>query len=181
MARYWLQVNSNDGNAVRADQPLQMASGQQFRIHFSPSDSGYLYIVGPGERNVPTTFLTARPAAEFGVKSNEVKSGQDFVFPADTKSNYNWMNLDNTPGTDEFTIIFSGTPLQTPAFLGEAALRPLSDSEQSELNQAIAGYKSNLAGTEVMKNGPSPFVSVKVPQTAADGAPVVFKIKIAHK
>jgi hypothetical protein len=32
-----------------------------------------------------------------------------------------------------------------------------------------------------MKNAPAPFVSLKVPQSAAEGAPVVFKIKISHK
>jgi serine/threonine-protein kinase len=180
IGRYWLQVNS-ETNPVRADAEPQMASGQQFRFHFSPSESGYLYIIGPGEDNVPLTFLTSKPARDFGVRSNEVKSGQDFVFPADTRTKYNWLNLDETPGTDEFTIIFSGTPLTTPAFLDEEALRALNESDLSELNQAIAGFKSNLAGTEVMKNAPTPFVSVKVPQSAAEGAPVVFKLKIAHK
>jgi serine/threonine-protein kinase len=182
VGRYWLQVNSeNESNAIRAEENAQMASGQQFKFHFSPSENGYLYIIGPGDNNVPTALLTAKPAHGFGVKSNEVKSGQDFSFPADANKNANWLNLDTTAGTDEFTIIFSGTPLTTPAFLGDDALRALSDSEQTELNQAIAGFKSNLAGTEVMKGAPAPFVSVKVPQSAADGAPVVFKIKIAHK
>ncbi|HYX27847.1 MAG TPA: protein kinase [Pyrinomonadaceae bacterium] len=182
VGRYWLQVNStSEASSIRADEQLQMASGQQFRFHFSPSESGYLYIIGPGDGNVPTIFLSGKPASEFGVKNNEIQSGQDFVFPVDSKTNYNWMNLDNTPGTDEFTLIFSGTRLTTPAFLDQAALHQLSNSEQAELNQAIAGFKSNLAGTEVMKNAPEPFVSVKVPQSAAEGAPVVFKIKIAHK
>jgi hypothetical protein len=182
IGRYWLQVNSeSESNSVRADEELQMASGQQFRFHFSPSQNGYLYIIGPGEGNVPLTFLTTKPARDFGVKSNEVKSGQDFVFPADTRTKYNWLNLDETAGTDEFTVIFSGAPLTTPAFLDEEALRALSESDLAELNQATAGFKSNLAGTEAMKNAPAPFVSVKVPQSAAEGAPVVFKIKIAHK
>jgi hypothetical protein len=127
------------------------------------------------------TFLTTKPGRDFGVKNNEVKSGQDFVFPADTRAKYNWLNLDDTAGTDEFTIIFSGTPLTTPAFLDEEALRALSESDLAELNQATAGFKSNFAGIEVMKNAPAPFVSVKVPQSAAEGAPVVFKLKIAHK
>ena len=182
IGRYWLQVNSgSETSSVRAGEELQMASGQEFRFHFSPSENGYLYIIGPGEGNVPLTFLTAKPARDFGVKSNEVKSGQDFMFPADTREKYNWLNLDDTAGTDEFTIIFSGTPLTKPAFLEEEALRALNQSDLAELNQAIAGFKSNLAGTEVMKNAPAPFVSVKVPQSASEGAPVVFKIKIAHK
>ncbi|HEX3085269.1 MAG TPA: DUF4384 domain-containing protein, partial [Pyrinomonadaceae bacterium] len=182
IGRYWLQVNSDsESNSVRAAEDLQMASGQQFRFHFSPSQNGYLYIIGPGEGNVPMTFLTTKPGRDFGVKNNEVKSGQDFVFPADTRAKYNWLNLDETAGTDEFTIIFSGTPLTTPAFLDEEALRALSESDLAELNQATAGFKSNFAGIEVMKNVPAPFVSVKVPQSAAEGAPVVFKLKIAHK
>src|SRR5215831_3772316 len=179
IGRYWLQVNSDGAsNSVRADENLQLASGQQFKFHFSPSESGYLYIIGPDDANVPTTFLTAKPARDFGVRSNEVKSGQDFIFPADTGKNENWLNLDKNAGTDEFTVIFSGTPLSSPAFFQADALRQLSDSEQAELNQAMAGFKSNLAGIEVMKNAPAPFVSIKVPQSAAEGAPVVFKIKI---
>ena len=182
VGRYWLQVNS-DGelNSIRADDLIQMVSGQEFKFHFSPSENGYLYIIGPGDGNVPTTFLTAKPASQFGVRSNEVKSGQDFVFPNDSSKNESWMNLDKNAGTDEFTIIFSGTQLTTPAFLQTPALHELTDSEQTELKEAAGQFTSNLAGTEVMKNAPAPFVSVKVPQSAAEGAPVIFKIKIAHK
>jgi len=160
---------------------LTMNSGQHFKFHFSPSANGYLYIVGPGDGNAPTTFLTAKPSAEFGVESNEVKSGEDFTFPADTRKNESWLNLDKNAGTDEFTIIFSSTALTAPAFLDEAALHELTGDEQKELDGAIAQYKANLLGTEVIKTGVSPFVSVKVPQTAAEGAPVVFKVKIEHK
>jgi len=38
---------------------LPIASGQSYKFHFTPSESAYLYIVGPGERNVLTAFLTA--------------------------------------------------------------------------------------------------------------------------
>jgi len=182
VGRYWLQVSSDgDLNSIRADEVMQMNSGQQFKFHFSPSENGYLYIVGPGDGNVPTTFLTAKPASEYGVRSNEVKSGEDFVFPGDSRKTENWINLDKNAGTDEFTIIFSGSQLTTPAFLDGAALHELNDSEQADLKNMITQFTSNLAGTEVMKNAPAPFVSVKVPQSAAEGAPVVFKIKIAHK
>jgi hypothetical protein len=182
VGRYWLQVNSDgDLNSIRADELIQMTSGQQFKFHFSPSENGFMYIVGPGDGNVPTTFLTAKPASEYGVRSNEVKSGEDFVFPGDSRKTENWINLDKNAGTDEFTIIFSGSQLTTPAFLDADALHELNDSEQAELKAAIAKFTSNLAGTEVMKNAPAPFVSVKVPQSAAEGAPVIFKIKIAHK
>jgi hypothetical protein len=128
-----------------------------------------------------TGFLTAKPAAEFGVDTNEIKSGENFTFPADNAKNENWLTLDKTPGTDEFTLIFSGTPLTSPAFLAEDALHELTTDEQKELNDALTQYKANLLGTEVIKTGPSPFVSVKIPQTATEGSPVSFKLKIEHK
>jgi len=179
VGRYWVQVNTTDPGAVRAGEQVTMDSGQQFKIHFSPSENGYIYIIGPGEQNAPTTFLTAKPASDFGVNSNELKSGQDFTFPADTAKNENWMNLDKNAGTDEFTLIFSRKPLTTPAFLESEALRELSADERKELDDLLSQNKANLLGTEVIKTGASPFVSVKIPQTA-DGAPVIFKIKIAH-
>jgi serine/threonine-protein kinase len=180
VGRYWLQVNSEGKSEdVRADDPLHMNSGQQFRLHFSPSESGYLYIIGPGENNAPTTFLTAKPPADSGIESNEVKSGQDFSFPANEKDY--WLNLDKTAGTDEFTIIFSSNPLTTPDFLTSEAHHELTEAEQKELDDVIAPFKANLLGTEVIKTGASPFVSVKVPQSAAEGSPVVFKVKIEHK
>ncbi|HEX3146184.1 MAG TPA: protein kinase [Pyrinomonadaceae bacterium] len=180
IGRYWLQVSSGDSlHSIRADESIQMSSEQGYRFHFSPSESGYLYIIGTGEGSVPTTFLTAKPAPANGVRSNEVKSGEDFVFPGGKGDK--WINFDTAAGTEELTVIFSGSPLTTPAFLEEDALRELSESEQAELNKTIAGFKSNSAGIEVMKNAPAPFVSVKVPQSASEGAPVVFKIKIAHK
>jgi eukaryotic-like serine/threonine-protein kinase len=180
VGRFWLQVNDRS-DAVRAGEAVAMKPGQQFKFHFSPSENGYLYIVGPGTTNAPTTFLTARPAQDFGVRSNEIKSGDNFIFPQDTSKAENWMNLDQQAGSDEFTVIFSGRPLTKPDFLNSAALHELNQDEQKQLSDFIAQAKANLLGTEVIKTGASPFVSVKVPQTASEGAPVVFKIKIDHQ
>lgn len=179
-ARYWLQLNS-EADSVRAGEALSLTSGQQFKLHFSPSENGYLYILGPGNNNALTTFLTDKPDKDFGVSSNEIKSGEDFSFPADSSKEESWLNLDKNPGTEEFTMIFSSSKLTTPAFLNEAALHELTGSEQKELGDLVNQSKANLLGTEVIKTGSSPFVSVKVPQTTAEGAPVVFKIRIDHK
>ncbi|HSQ23711.1 MAG TPA: protein kinase [Pyrinomonadaceae bacterium] len=180
--RYWLELNSEDkSDAVRAGQTLSMTSGQQFKLHFSPSENGYLYILGPGNNNVLTTFLTDKPDKDFGVNSNQIKSGEDFSFPTDSSKAESWLNLDKNPGTDEFMMIFSTAQLTSPAFLNEAALHELTESEQKALADLVNQSKANLLGTEVIKTGSSPFVSVKVPQTAAEGAPVVFKIRIDHQ
>src|SRR5712692_7825869 len=106
---------------IRADDTVPMKSGQEFKFHFSPSESGYLYIVGPNKKNAPMTFLTAQPPAGSGVKTNEVGSGMDFTFPADTAKDANWLTLSDTAGIDEFTIVFSPTALTAPAFLAAAA------------------------------------------------------------
>jgi serine/threonine protein kinase len=181
IGRYWLEVNSsNKSDAIRAGESLSMDSGQQFKFHFSPSENGYLYIIGPGNKNVPTTFLTAKPAADFGVKTNEVKSGQDFAFPAETSKSTNWLNLDKTAGTDEFTMIFSTKPLDAPGFLSSPALHELTQDEQKQLDAVREQFKANSVGAEVIKTGASPFVSVKVPQNA-EGTPVIFKVRLEHK
>jgi len=181
IGRYWLEVNTPDkSDAVRAGELVSMASGQQFKFHFSPSESGYLYIIGPGHQNAPTTFLTAKPAEAFGVKTNDVKSGQDFAFPAETSKSTNWLNLDKTAGTDEFTIIFSTKPVSELDFLNSPALHELTQDEQKQLDTLREQSKANSIGAEVIKTGASPFVSVKVPQNAG-GTPVIFMVRVEHK
>lgn len=181
IGRYWLEVNTpNKSEAVRAGEQVSMASGQEFKFHFSPSENGYLYIIGPGEKNAPTTFLTAKPTEAFGVKTNEVKSGENFAFPGETGQNTNWLTLDKTAGTDEFTIIFSAKPLSGLGFLSGPALHQLTPDEQRQLDSFREQSKENPAGTEVIKTGASPFVSVKVPQNA-EGNPVIFLVRVEHK
>lgn len=181
IGRYWLEVNTPDkSDAVRAGELVSMDSGQEFKFHFSPSENGYLYLIGPGDQNAPTTFLTAKPAEAFGVKTNEVKSGQDFVFPAETSKSTNWLTLDKTAGTDDFTVIFSTQPLPAPAFLNSPALHQLSQDEQKQLDSLREQSKANSIGAEVIKTGAAPFVSVKVPQNAG-GTPVIFMVRVEHK
>jgi serine/threonine-protein kinase len=181
IGRYWIEVNTpNKSEAILAGESLSLKSLQEFKFHFSPSENGYLYIVGPGEKNAPTTFLTAKPAALFGVKTNEVKSGQNFAFPSETGTSTNWITLDKTPGTDEFTILFSTKPMTAPDFLNNAALHELTQDEQRQLDTIRQQNKANSVGAEVIKTGASPFVSVRVPQNAG-GAPVIFMVRLEHK
>jgi serine/threonine-protein kinase len=181
VGRYWFEVDTKDKNdAVRAGDSVAMKSGQSFRFHFSPSESGYLYIIGPGNKNAPTTFLTTTPRAESGVFTNEVKSGLDFTFPGSSDGKDHWITLDQSAGTDEFTIIFATTPLTSPDFLYAQAGHELTANEQNQLSGMREQFKANLQGTEVIKSGAAPFVSVKVPQNA-DASPVIFTVRIEHK
>ena len=157
-----------------------MASGQSFKFHFVFDEDGYLYIVGPGDKNQPTAFLTAKPPEISGVDSNRVTKNADFSFPSGLE---HWLKLDTKPGTEDYSIIFSPTPLSTPAFLSaQATGSPLSREEQDELNAFIARYQNSGASTENNdKNPTEPFVRVKVPKSGPSGNPIVFDIRIQHK
>lgn len=184
VGRYWLEVSTpKKDEAIRAGDSVTMNSGQDFKFHFSPSKSGYLYIIGPGEKNAPTTFLTNKPVPQSGLKTNEVKSGVDFSFPADAGAKANWITLDVTPGTDEFIVIFSPVALTQPAFLDGPSGRPLTADEQAQLTRFRDQWPgiSNQTWTDVITTGASPFVSVKVPQNADEDASVIFRVRIEHK
>ncbi|HVS82099.1 MAG TPA: serine/threonine-protein kinase [Pyrinomonadaceae bacterium] len=182
VARYWLEVDTPDKfDAVRAGDSVTMQSGQSFKFHLSPSENGFVYIIGPGANNAPMTFLTAQPSAGSGLKTNEARSGLDFAFPADANKKANFITLDKTPGTDEFTIVFAPNPITAPAFLAGAPAHLLTPDEQRQWSDFRAQFKANVVGTEVIKTGAPPFVSVKVPQTVDEGAPVIFQVRIEHK
>ena len=181
VGRYWLEVDTtNKSDAVRAGDSVVMQSGQSFKFHFSPSENGYLYIIGPGNKNVPTTFLTTTPRVESGAFTNEMKSGLDFAFPGNSDGKEHWITLDNTAGTDEFSIIFATTPLTSPDFLYQQAGHELTPGEQKQLSDMRDQSRANAVSTEVIKTGPSPSVSVKIPQNA-EGKPVIFTVRIEHK
>src|SRR6185436_1774243 len=157
-------------------------SGQDFKFHFFPRQNGYLYIIGPGEQNLPTAFLTSKPAAESVLKTNEVKSGQDFTFPADSSTKFHWITLDEAPGTENYTIIFSAQPLAAPLFLSEQATgKPLSETEQSELKEFLAKYKKEPVTELNTKDASAHFVTVKVAPAETSGAPLVFDVRIQHE
>jgi len=93
------------------------------------------------------------------------------------------LELDKKPGTENYTIVFTPTRLSAPAFFGSQATgKPLSETEQAELNDFLAKYKTNEPVTELNdKNGAAPFVTIKVPQSKESGVPIVFEVRIQHK
>jgi serine/threonine protein kinase len=181
--RYWLEVlpNALAVEPERVAGTVPLASGQAFKFHFEFGGTGYLYIVGPGDKNQPTIFLTNQPAAISGLESNEVTKGSDFSFPSGIE---HWLELDKKPGTEDYTIIFSAQQLTAPGFFGSQATgKPLSETEQAALTEFLAKYKTSEPVTEVDdKDAARPFVKVKVPQVSNGTAePVVFVVRIQHK
>ena len=84
LGRYWLELlpESLIGEPVRVAGVVPLASEQSFKFHFVFSEDGYLYIVGPGEQNQATAFLTAKPPELSGLENNKVSRDADFSFPS---------------------------------------------------------------------------------------------------
>jgi hypothetical protein len=182
VARYWIEVNTeNSRDANRAGELISMRSGEELKFHFSPNENGYLYIIGPGNENAPTIFLSGQPGAMSGLETNEVKSGTSVSFPEDTMLKANFIRLDETPGTDEFVFVFSPSAITTPAFFAGASQHQLTADELKQWADFQAQAKANAATIEVIKTGASPQTAVKVPQNGPENASVVFRVRIEHK
>ena len=185
VSRYWLEIEPAEagGQKTRIARPVTVASGQLFKFHFTFAEDGYLYIVGPGEKNQPTAFLTTKPSSKTGLKSNKVSKNVDFSFPRTEENSAveNSIQLDTNPGTDNFTIIFAKAPLSSPSFLNEPVTgNPLSAAQQAELKAFVSRYQTKPPVTEVDEsNTRAPFIRVKaVPDQT--GNPIVFDIRIQH-
>ncbi|HKG81232.1 MAG TPA: DUF4384 domain-containing protein, partial [Pyrinomonadaceae bacterium] len=176
ISRYWLEL-APQSTRVAGLEPI--ASGKSFKFHFTFNEEGYLYIFGPGgDSNQPTAFLTTKPLARTGVKSNKVTNGVEFSFPSGSGNN---LTLDKNAGTDSFTVIFSRTQLPSPSFLNEPVTgEPLSASQQDELKSFVGKYQEKRTIAELDEsNGRAPFVRVKATPDQT-GNPIVFDIRIQH-
>jgi serine/threonine-protein kinase len=179
VGRYWIEVEKS-AEGTRAGDTITMQSGESFKFHFSPNESGFLYVVGPGSNNAPTTFLTYY-SPKFAAGVNSIASGRDFVFPADSADRSNWITLDRKAGTDEFTFVFSPAPLTSPAFLVAPSPHQLTPAEINEWENFQAQARAAPATIEGVKGGASPQTAVKVPQNETEKASVVFRVRIEHK
>jgi len=177
--RYWLMLEPKSrGEApTRVAGLVPLASGQSFQMRFMFPASGYLYIVGPGDNNQSTAFLTNKPAAQTGLKTNQVAGGTEFSFP----SGDGLISLDSKPGADKFTVIFSKNRLETPAFLNESVNgTPMNPAQLAEFNSFVSNNLQKVPATELDEsNNQLPFVRVKVDADRTEN-PLVFEIRIQH-
>jgi eukaryotic-like serine/threonine-protein kinase len=180
-ASFWFEAfdKPEDAAGKRVAEPAAtLVSGQRFRFHFMPKERGYLYIIGPGAGgNAQITLLTAQGAG--ALKTNLVGAGADFSFPSVNGSK---LKLDETPGTDEFTFIFSPTPLLSPSFLAGKYLHELSPAEVKELEDFRAQFRADAPAVAVAGDGDERRVAISTPQSATDaGKPVIFDVRINHR
>ena len=180
-ANFWFEAFDNpddDAGKLVAEAPAALKSGQRFRFHFIPKMRGYLYIVGPAARgNAQMMLLTARGAGK--LKSNLVGGGADFAFPSMGGQRF---HLDENPGADEFTFIFSPTPIASPAFLAGEYMHELSPAEVKELEDFRAQFKSDAPEVSVRGEGNDRRVVVLAPEPAIEaGRPLIYDVRIDHR
>lgn len=177
---YWIEAfddaEQKEGAHVAQAGAISLATGQQFKFHFSPAARGYFYLIGPGAGNAPTTFLTAQPTGV--LKTNQAASESDFTFPYGAGQ---VLQLDKNPGTEEYTVIYSQTPLLAPQFLVARAGHELTPAELSQLEDLRASAKTAAPVFDVKESGEGlRVISVAVPRADAASL-VVFDIRIEHQ
>ncbi len=180
-ASFWFESFDKPEDAAGkrvAEAPAALKSGQRFRFHFIPKTRGYLYIVGPGEGgNAQMMLLTARGAGK--LKSNLVGGGADFAFPSMGGAR---LKLDDNAGADEFTFIFSPTPIASPAFLSGEYLHELTPAEVKALEDFRAQFKTDAPELSVRGDGDDRRVIILAPEPAIEsGRPLICDVRIDHR
>jgi serine/threonine protein kinase len=178
--RYYLEIAPSNGpiiqNPLRATGMAPLEGGARFKFHFKPTEGGYLYVIALGQNGRPQTYLTSQPMPLSGVTSNRGVAGSDFSFPDGEQ----WFTIQKDAENTPFIIIFSKTPLKTPAFLSSLAGRDLGAEEQKELMNLRQQYAANTPELVAMRNGNQSFVSVLSPGRAAN-EPIIFDVSIKRQ
>ncbi len=179
--RYYLEItssgNKTSGEITRATGLMPLEGGTKFKFHFRPAEGGYLYIIALGKNGVPQAFLTAQPMPASGVTTNWSDAGGDFQFPDGGQ----WFMIQKDSENTPFIVIFSRTPLKTPAFLESQSGRDLTVAEQQELMELRKQQAANAPDLVAMVDGNQPIVTVQVPAERAANEPIVFDISIKRK
>jgi tRNA A-37 threonylcarbamoyl transferase component Bud32 len=150
-------VEREGGNARSTT--LDLASNKGFKLHFTPRESGYLYLLSPEEEGgnlAPRLF--AQP----------VRGGADFGYPD------GWLDPDPKAKQVRITVIFSSERIMLLDFLFEAARdkRPLTGAEQ----RSFQNFRNLAAPSEPRQDdslGDNPAVVVSA---IKNGQPLVFEI-----
>lgn len=171
--KYRLAVESAGGKAMllAGDQPLTV--GQRFKLHFTPRERGYLYIIAPNPKETPTTFLTAQRNPDWGVETNQIAASADYSFPPRQDM---WLRITGDAETETYVIVFAPAPLSSPGFLAKPAGREMTEFEQREL----AAFRQQHR-TEVYTDQHGDRSVVIAPKERSGGAPIIFEINVKRR
>jgi serine/threonine protein kinase len=166
---YALLVEAAAGRVRTQTDEQPLAAGQQFKLHFTAHQSGYLYLIAPNAQETPTLFLTARPNPAWGVTTNLLAAGSEYSFPPWPDSG---LKLTGGAATETYLLVFAPEPLSTPGFFAAAAGRVLTSAEQREL----AAWRRRQAVMSRERQGAQ---TVLTAQSAS--APLVFELKLQRQ
>jgi serine/threonine protein kinase len=179
--RYYLEIassnNTTRGQETRATGLESVEGGTKFRFNFKLTEGGFLYMLALGKNGVPQTFLTSQPMPGSGVTTNWSAAGADFNFPDGGQ----WFMIQKDAEVTPFTVIFSKTPLKTPAFLSSQSGRELTDAERQELTEFQKRYAANPPELVATKDGNQPIVAVQSLGDRAANEPIIFDVSIKRK
>jgi serine/threonine protein kinase len=153
--RYWLELENAAGNRVSALKPLP--AGRRFQLHFAPAESGYLYLIAPGEGGAMTVFVANR----------RINADADFRFP----DGDNWINVGEGA---RFNIIFSPESLNELPFL-KGHGRRLTQEEQKALREFSDRYASNSPEARASNKGDV------VTARKRNDEPLIFEINVTSR
>src|SRR5262245_14932464 len=179
--RYYLEIassnNTTKNEETRATGLESVEGGTKFKFHFKPTESGFLYMLALGKNGLPQTFLTTRPMPASGVTTNWSAAGGDFNFPDGGQ----WFMIQKDAEVTPFTVIFSKTPLKTPAFLSSQSGRELNDVERQELTELQKRHATSAPELVATKDGNQPIVAVQSVGDRSANEPIIFDISIKRK
>ena len=166
--RYYLQVESTTGRSERVVGDNPVVRGPFLKFHFTPSRSGYLYIIAPGDGGRLVAFLTAQPNQAWGVNGNRLEAGTAYSFPP---SQDKWIQVAHGASSRTYTVIFAPEPLVQPRFLAGPADSALTAAEEGELDELRKRFGQ---GVRVEPQDAQNIVAI--PAGRASGEPYLFEI-----
>jgi len=170
---YSLMAEADSGEARPLANDQSLASGQRFKLRFRPKESGYLYVIAPNAKEIPTTFLTAQPNRDWGVETNRVDAGVDYNFPPRQDK---WLRITGDAESETYLVVFATKSLFTPGFLAEPAGRELTNAEQRELEMLREPHRMEVS-TE--RSGDQSVVIA--PRERPTGAPLIFEVMVKRR
>jgi serine/threonine protein kinase len=169
--QYYLQAESETGRAERVAGDNPVVRGPYLKFHFTPSRSGYLYIIAPGEQGGLVAFLTAQPNSAWNVKDNRLERETDYSFPPSQKQ---WILSAGGASSRTYTVIFAPELLVQPGFLAGPADRKLTAAEVDELAELRKRF-----GQGVRVESQDAQYIVAIPAERMGGEPYLFDINFS--
>lgn len=183
---YWLEffppASKAEQNIVSINEAdlKTVPSNYGFRFHFSGKRPGYLYVLGLGENDILTSFLTNNPSAELGLNSNKIQTGDNLSLPNGVnEKGIEKAFLFEKPGKEAYTVIFSTNPLITLSFLNSKPGTFLGKTAIGELEKFRAFAQTAKVNFQPGNDQVKSIGKVLVPKID-DQKPIIFNISFEH-